>query len=310
MMPALRRLGGALNNSTIYIAVIGSSTAAGQGAAPPEKAWVNLYRAYLKSLNPANEVFNLGLGGQQTFQLLPTGYQPPPKRPVPDPERNVTKALSLRPDAIIVNAPSNDAMAFYGPEEQIVNFDLIIQTAKMAGVPVWICTTQPRVFSAQQIDIQLRLKAAILSRYGEQAINVWDILATPEHLPDPRFCLGDGAHLNNQGHQLLFEQVRAKNLPAAIAEWQCRHKKQQTLASGSVLNIPPLMKETAYIEIYDDRARLRCRTKGELPMTIQKNFGPAGLYWVRVAGAKYNRLLAWVKTGGPFILLLFSFPIF
>ena len=283
--------------SAIRIAVIGSSTAAGQGADPPEKSWVNRYRAYLKSLNPANEVFNLGLGGQQTFQLLPTGHRPLPARPAPDPARNITKALSMQPDAVIVNAPSNDAMAFYGPEEQLLNFDLIVQTGKAAGVPVWICTTQPRVFSAKQIDIQVRLKTAIMSRYGGQAINFWDCLSTADYLPDPRFCLGDGAHLNNEGHRLLFEQVQAKNLPEAIAGWKRQHKRTPDLAPGRVLVIPPLLAGTAYVEVYDARARLRYRCKGKLPMTIQKKLGSAGHYWVRIAGKGFNRMLKWVKIG-------------
>ncbi len=280
----------------VRIAVIGSSTAAGQGAEPPEKAWVNLYRAYLKSLHPDNDVINLGLGGLQTFQLLPTGFAVPPKRPLPDPERNITKALLFQPDAVIVNAPSNDAAAFYGPEEQLHNFDSIIQSARAAGVPAWIATTQPRVFSAAQIAIQVQLKDAILSRYGTQALNFWDCLATPKHLPDPRLTLGDGAHLNNAGHAQIFEQVKNGKLPEAIAAWKKKMALSAQLPAGPVLEIPRLTVGNVWIEVYDAQARLRYRGAGALPMQIRNIRSRAGQHWVRIAGTNFNRLLPWTKT--------------
>ena len=280
----------------VSIAIIGSSTAAGQGADPPEKSWVNRYRAYLKSLHPENKVHNLALGGLQTFQLQPNGHKPSPARPLPDPERNITKALSLRPDAVIVNAPSNDAAAFYGTEEQLANFDRIIQVARQAGVLTWICTTQPRVFSPKQIDIQVQLKDAILNRYGAQTLNFWDALALPDHLPDPRFTLGDGAHLNNAGHARLFEIAKSRNLPAAIAAWK-KQQRQATLKFGHRLEIPRLVGGLVHIEVYDAWAQLRWRGSGKLPMTVPGNLWKAGTYWVRVSGTGFHRFLSWVKSG-------------
>lgn len=279
----------------VRIAVIGSSTAAGQGAEPPERSWANLYQTYLKTLHPENEVVNLALGGLQTFQLLPTGYKPPPARPLPDPERNISKALAFHPDAVIVNTPSNDAAAFYGPEEQLANFDQIIHTARAAGALVWICTTQPRVFSAEQIDIQLRLKDAILSRYGDQALNFWDCLATPDNLPDPNLTLGDGAHLNNAGHARLYEVVKDRDLPTDIVAWKQR-QPQTVLPAGPQLEIPRLVDGTVHIEVYDAEAQLRYRGSGNLPILVPTNFGKQGRYWVRITGVGFNRMLEWVKT--------------
>lgn len=201
----------------LRIVVIGSSTAAGTGAEPPEGAWVNLYRSFLQSQLPGSEVINLGLGGQQTYHLLPTGHKPPPARPLPDPERNITQALAHNPDAVIVNVPSNDAAANYGPEEQLTNFDLIVQAALSAGVPAFICSTQPRLFEQAQVLIQTRLKEAILTRYGPLAINLWDRLATAEGFPKDEFDSGDGAHLNNLGHEQVFEAVKAHDLPGLLA---------------------------------------------------------------------------------------------
>lgn len=209
-----------MTHPPLRIVVIGSSTAAGVGAEPEGQSWVNLYRTFLQTLNPANEVINLGLGGLQTYHFLPTGHKPPPARPLPDPERNITRALALHPDAVIVNAPSNDAAANYGPDEQLANFDLMLRTGLDAGVPVWICTTQPRRFDPDQVRIQTDLKDAILERYGPLAINVWDCIATPEGFPHADCDCGDGAHLSNIGHQLLFEQIKNQDLPAALTRAQ------------------------------------------------------------------------------------------
>jgi len=205
-------------DSPLRIVVIGSSTAAGSGAEPPDGAWVNLFRKFLQDQNPAHEVINLGLGGQQTYHLLPTDQKPPPARPLPDPERNITRALALNPDAVIVNVPSNDAAANYGTEEQLANFDLILQAALSAGVPAFICTTQPRRFEPAQVLIQHRLKDAILTRYGPLAINLWDSLATPDGFPRDEYDSGDGAHLNSLGHQKVFEAVKAHGLPGLLAQ--------------------------------------------------------------------------------------------
>ncbi|MCC6460924.1 MAG: SGNH/GDSL hydrolase family protein, partial [Saprospiraceae bacterium] len=110
--------------------VIGSSTAAGAGASQPDSAWVNRYRIFLQALNPANEVINLAMGGYSSYQLLPSSAAVPNYRPHPDPERNITRALSLAPDAILLNLPSNDAASGYSLDEQLANFETIVQHSR------------------------------------------------------------------------------------------------------------------------------------------------------------------------------------
>ena len=200
----------------LRIVVIGSSTAAGTGANPPDSAWVNRYRAFLKNINPANEVINLAKGGYQTYHLMPSRYRPPADRPRPDTLRNITKALSLHPDAVIVNLPSNDAAAGYQAAEQLANFDTIAQFAAKSGVPLWVCTPQPRNFSANKILTQLIVRNAILTRYGNWSIDFWGDMAAPNGLIDMSYNSGDGIHVNNAGHRKLFEQVRKKNIPGEL----------------------------------------------------------------------------------------------
>lgn len=283
----------------LRIVVIGSSTAEGVGAHPADMAWVALYQAYLKDLHPENEVINLGLGGLQTFQLVPTGHRPLPARPLPDPERNISRALAMSPDAVIVNAPSNDAAAGYGPEEQLANFDAMIQTAEAAGVPVWIGTPQPRNFEPELVRIQLRLKEAVLQRYGERAINLWDGLATSPGTLAPSCDAGDGTHLNNKGHRVVYEQVVDRDIPKAVAQWKSDEHKRQRLKPGASLHVPALTAEVVDLEIYDDQAILRFRARVSLPFQTPASFGPAGVYWVRIAGNTFYRFAAWVKTTEP-----------
>ncbi len=65
-----------LSTRKFRMVVIGSSTAAGQGAYPADSAWVNRYHAWLQQINPENDVLNLALGGFSTYQLLPSNFFP------------------------------------------------------------------------------------------------------------------------------------------------------------------------------------------------------------------------------------------
>ena len=204
--------------SKLRFVVIGSSTAAGAGASKPDSAWVNRYRVFLQALHPANEVLNLAMGGYSSYQLMPSRTTAPNNRPQPDPERNITRALSLAPDAIILNLPSNDAASGYSLEEQLANFETIVQQARNAGVPIWVCSTQPRNFSADKVQIQLVARDSILRRYGDRAIDVWKGLAEPNGLLRRRYNSGDGIHLNDAGHRFLFQRVCAQTLSLSLCD--------------------------------------------------------------------------------------------
>ena len=201
-----------LSASTFKIVVLGSSTAAGSGPSTPDSTWVNRYRNYVQAINPANEVINLAVGGYNTYRIMPTGFTPPPSRPNPDVVRNITAALAESPDAIIVNMPSNDVAAGYSYAEQMFNFDTIVQIANAASVPIWICTTQPRNFSASQAQLQWDLKDSILAQFSPYAIDFWTGIATPSYFIDPTYDSGDGVHLNDAGHNILEARVIAADI--------------------------------------------------------------------------------------------------
>ena len=201
-----------LKAQAFHIVVIGSSTAAGAGPSVSDSAWVNRYRKFLQSINPANQVTNLAIGGTNTYNIMPTWFLPPPGRPLTNPNNNITQAIIINADAVIVNMPSNDAAYGFTANEQLFNFHTIFNSADSFGIPVWTCTTQPRNFSASQIQIQLDVRDSVISAFGPMAIDFWTILADTNNLPSPLYDSGDGVHLNDAGHKILFNRVKDKNI--------------------------------------------------------------------------------------------------
>lgn len=195
------------DTNTIRIVVLGSSTAEGTGAEQPSKGWVNRYQAYLQELNPHYKIYNLAKGGYATYQLLPTGSVPRSARPMPDTNRNITTALKYQPHAIIINLPSNDVTSNIPISEQLANYDTILSIADRHQIPVWISTTQPRNLSDEQRLLQKAMKDSTLKRFNGKAMDFWTILAQPDGKIKPKFDCGDGIHLNDAGHEMLFLQV-------------------------------------------------------------------------------------------------------
>jgi lysophospholipase L1-like esterase len=194
--------------------VLGSSTAAGTGPADKDSAWVVRYTNALKAVNKNFKVVNLAIGGYTTYQILPSDYEIPSEiKEAIDTNSNITKALSYKPYAIIINMPSNDAAKNYPIEAQLDNFDIVCQLAAKNGIRVWIATSQPRNFSnSGQIKIQAALKDTLLQIYGEHVIDFWTVIADDYGLINEKLNCGDGIHLNDAGHKILFDRVWAKRI--------------------------------------------------------------------------------------------------
>ena len=197
------------DTTTCTIVVIGSSTAEGTGASSQDSSWVGRYRSYLAD-DTRYRVVNLARGGYNTYRLLPTGSTiPAGVNMLPDPDRNVTAALTYDPFAIIVNLPSNDAAEGYTVDEQLANFATIVGTATEEGVRVYVSTTQPRNFTeAEKLQLQTEVRDSILSIYGDRAIDFWSGVADSSGFIIDSLDSGDGIHLNDGGHRILFERVR------------------------------------------------------------------------------------------------------
>ncbi|RYZ45039.1 MAG: hypothetical protein EOP49_26005, partial [Sphingobacteriales bacterium] len=195
-------------NSAYKVVILGSSTAAGTGASPIDSSWVNKFNIYALRNNSQVTVTNLALGGLTSYQVCPTGSVPPAGRPQPDVNRNITAALALSPDAIIVNLPTNDAASAYAIAETQTNFNLIAAKADAAGVPVWVTTSQPRNgLSASQTTSLVQLRDWVLQRFGNKAIDFWTTVGNADGTINTNFDAGDGIHLNNYGHHILFSRA-------------------------------------------------------------------------------------------------------
>ena len=224
----------------VKIVVLGSSTAAGAGVQSASNAWVNRYAEYLRTLDPTNQVINLAKGGYTTFAIMPEGtppYDTGANILSVDTERNINKALSYNPGAIIINMPTNDVSNGIPVDTQMDNFKTIIDMAEAAGVEVWITTSQPHNFGEtydgpygngkepdpwkQTARDQFKeLTERIIATYGERAIDFYTDIATEDGYSfiRPEYDSGDGTHLNDAAHAILFEKVKEKNIPSQIDE--------------------------------------------------------------------------------------------
>lgn len=197
----------------IAVVVIGSSTAAGYGLDDPALGWVARYAEYLAVERPGSLVTNLAVSATTTFHGLPTGTDNPQGRPRVDPAHNVSAALALAPDAIIVNYPSNDAAFSYPSAETLANLHTVADVAAQAGVTAWICTSQPRRLGSAGVTLLTDVRDAVLADFGERALDFWTPLAAADGTPLPEFNQGDGIHPNADGAELLFEVVQRADVP-------------------------------------------------------------------------------------------------
>lgn len=204
----------------VKIVVLGSSTAAGTGVSHPDSAWVNRYNNYLKVLNPKNEVINLAKGGYTTFHILPKGTNTPENRPNPDTSRNITMALSHKPDAIIINLPSNDAAKGFSVNEQLANYKTVLTDANAANVPVWIATTQGRNLNPKGLENLCEMRDSTFTHYGEKAINFWLDIGQAKGTLNITYDSGDGIHLNDKGHKILFDRVVSEGIYEHVLDGQ------------------------------------------------------------------------------------------
>jgi len=199
-----------------HIVILGSSTAFGYGATP-KKSWARLFADSLKKINPDYIIDNLAVPGTTTYAAQPDDYVPPAGRPSPEKGHNITKAIKLGADAIIINYPSNDAVLNYTPDEQKANYRRISDEAAQHNILIWVATPQPRnELTRRQVNYQEKMFDWINKYYGGKAINFHDGLASDKDSILFKYNAGDGIHVNNKGHAILYERVIAKSIPDTL----------------------------------------------------------------------------------------------
>ncbi len=245
----------------LTIVVIGSSSAKGEGASDLAHSWVELLKASLPAYSASIDVQNIAHGGYGSYQFRETGFVPPAGYPLPDPECNVTKALSFNPDIVIFANAGNDIVTGgYDIATEIVpNYQAIKTLVEASGAMFIPTTTQPRTGT----NIVRRTNLETLSEYVKSNfdtyINFFDNLVwrTPENTTTNLTALTnlryDDTHFNDAGHQIMFEQALAVissviNETARVDEYVI--ERSQTAVSGYT----ELTTLTPFQTIYQDNS--------------------------------------------------------
>lgn len=220
------------------VVVLGSSTAAGQGASPSNQAWATRYGAYLATINGSSTVSNLAVGGYTSYELMPTGSTPPGGRPSPVTTNNITAALALSPAAIILGLVSNDFSAGYSVAEVEANYQTITDAAAAAGVSIWVQTgwAAAALGSTNRAHL-VTFNAWVLSTYA-RSLNPVPLVADGNLDVLAQYSAGDSVpHLNNAGHEVLLAVVEG----AGLIETLCA-APQSSFAGGVRLQGGALLK--------------------------------------------------------------------
>lgn len=200
-----------------HIVILGSSTAYGNGASNITKSWAYMYAEYLKTIDSNYIVDNLAVAGTTTYSAQADNYVPPAGRPAPLLGHNITTAINLNADAIIINFPSNDIAQNFTLTEQEDNFKRITLKAEKNNILVWVATPQPRnTLTQAQITSQNKLYSWIINYYGAKAIDFHRGLASATDSILHKYDSGDGLHVNNEGHQILYNRVFKESIPDSL----------------------------------------------------------------------------------------------
>lgn len=199
------------------LAIVGSSTSACTGPSTTENCYVGRLRTYFNTQAPNDTTIDNGFAqpGNNCYSGMPSWYKPPYTwaNLQPDPDHNITAALASNPDVILVNYPTN---AYDSLRVDSVLFCLrsIRETAAKAGIPCFVTTTQPRGQFSTEARARLKeLRDSIILEMGYFAINFWDGIANPaDNSILAAYDAGDGIHLNDAGHEILFQRILAKNI--------------------------------------------------------------------------------------------------
>jgi hypothetical protein len=196
------------------LGVLGSSTANGQGV-PFDSSWVQLAGAYYRSSGIVDTIHKVAASTYDCYSGMPTGYVPPPGRNQPNVSYNITRLMSRTPrvTTVLINYPTTNFNIF-SDAEILFCLDSIRKYANLMGARCYIATTQPRdnFDSAGRARLK-NLNNTIRNYFGDSAIDFFTILNNPANNKIRiEFALGDGVHVNNRGHAVLFRQVLDKNI--------------------------------------------------------------------------------------------------
>jgi hypothetical protein len=215
-----------VNAQLMHIGVLGSSSANGQGV-PVDSSWRERLRKYYKETTFIDTLHRVAASTMSCYHGMPTGYVPPPTRPLPNISYNITRVLTRypKPTHIIVNYPSNGYDTF-STAEVLFCLETIKNAANAEGVQCFITSTQPRedpvYFGTYEKRLILKkLRDTIMQHFGPYAIDLWTELADPVTLKrKPQYALAnDMLHLSSNGHYAVFNLLLEKDILNVTDTW-------------------------------------------------------------------------------------------
>jgi lysophospholipase L1-like esterase len=220
--------GGAAEPSltSFRVAVIGSSTAAGEGASSASRGWVSLLAASLEDAVVGDfTVVNLAMGGYTSVELLPDSGA----------NGSIDDAVEREPNLIVVSlAGSNDLSAGTSTSTFMARLTSIRDAAVDAGIPVFFVSTAPKDLSTSERETLRDWAAEIGTRFstcwvpgggGEHApcfVDIFEPLADASLGVASEYGAGDGIHLNDAGHAAIHEVALAVVEPYICSMTACR----------------------------------------------------------------------------------------
>lgn len=190
----------------VWVAM-GSSTAEGTGTSVPVTAWTARLQAdvYAKGVT----LNNLALSGATTYTGLPTSTPAVPDRPAPNGAYNIEAALAFSPKLVIIAYPTNDTSNDYTVSETVNNLLAIRAAALAQGVPVIVQGTQPRDLTEEQLALLPQIDEQLAGAIGPCFVEVRSALQGPTGQIRSIYSTGDGTHLNDAGHELIFNRIKS-----------------------------------------------------------------------------------------------------
>jgi lysophospholipase L1-like esterase len=238
LLPFLYPTGSFAQNQKKIIVVLGSSTAEGVGVINPDSAYVRIVQAYYQNLGLIDTIYDLALSGFTTYYAMPSSYVHPPDRPEHSFGYNVTAAMALNPDVVLVNFPTNDIVDGETLTEYLSNLHVIYDSVIAGGKVCYVTTTQPLDYEpVDTLEILRAGRDSILAEFGAYSIDFYDPLVASDSLTiNPLYYL-DGTHVNAAGHRVLAQAVINANilsttpLPLALTAFSATPEQQGVLIS-------------------------------------------------------------------------------
>jgi lysophospholipase L1-like esterase len=169
-------------------------------------------------------ISNLAVGGYTTLELLPGSGA----------SGSIDAALAEQPDLIVVAlAGSNDLDIGTSTASYLARLTQLRDKARAAGIPTFFVGTAPKDLSdnerLQLADWNDQMRSRFSScwvpansSYSPCFIDVFAGLASAELNILPQYDSGDGIHLNDAGHRVMFQYAVGIIEPYLCSVTECR----------------------------------------------------------------------------------------